>query len=66
MPMRTRPSNPPRGSSSVSKPKKPRLSKVEEDDVKLAEKVFGKRLKKELDRVAETAGKKGVTKSMHE
>ncbi len=36
------------------------------NDVKLAEKIFGKRLKKELDRVAETAGRKGVTKSIHE
>ena len=50
----------------MSKPKKPRLSKVEEDDVKLAEKVFGKRLKKELDRVAETAARKGVTKFIYE
>ena len=36
------------------------------DDVKLAENVFGKRLKKELDRVAEAAVRKGVTKSIHE
>ena len=66
MPMRTRPSKSVSRSSSVSKPKKPRLSKVEEDDVKLAEKVFGKRLKKELDRVAETAVRKGVRDSIHE
>ena len=46
--------------------KKRKLPKLEEDDAKLAEKVFGKRLKKELDRVAETSGSKGVTKSMHE
>ena len=46
--------------------KKRKLPKLEEDDAKLAEKVFGKRLKKELDRVAETAGRKGVTKSIHE
>ena len=39
---------------------------MEDDDVKLAEKIFGKRLKKELDRVAEAAVRKGVTKSMHE
>ena len=36
------------------------------DDAKLAEKVFGKRLNKELDRVAETAVRKGVTNSIHE
>ena len=36
------------------------------DDVKIAEKVFGKRLKKELDRVAETAVGKGVRDSIHE
>ena len=36
------------------------------DDVKIAEKVFGKRLKKELDRVAETAVRKGVKDSIHE
>ena len=46
--------------------KKQKLPKVEEDDVKLAEKIFGKRLKKELDRVAEAAVRKGVTKFMHE
>ena len=39
---------------------------MEEDDVKLAEKIFGKRLKKELDRVAEASVRKGVTQSMHE
>ena len=36
------------------------------DDVKIAEKVFGKRLKKELDRVAETAVRKSVRDSIHE
>ena len=36
------------------------------DDVKIAEKVFGKRLKKELDLVAETAVRKGVRDSIHE
>ena len=46
--------------------KKQKLTKVDMDDVKLAEKVFGKRLKKELDRVVEAAGRKGVTKSMNE
>ena len=46
--------------------KKKQLPRVDVDDAKLAEKVFGKRLKKELDRVAETAGRKGVTKSMNE
>ena len=46
--------------------KKQKLPRVDVDDAKLAEKVFGKRLKKEIDRVAETAGRKGVTKFMHE
>ena len=46
--------------------KKRKLPKLEEDDAKLAEKVFGKRLKKELDRMAETAARKGVMKSMNE
>ena len=46
--------------------KKQKLPKVDMDDVKIAEKVFGKRLKKELDRVAETAVRKGVRDSIHE
>ena len=44
------------------KRRKPRLPNVDVDDAKLAEKVFGKRLKKELDLVAEDVGNKGVTK----
>ena len=33
-------------------------------DSELAEKIFGKTLKKELDLLAETAGRKGVPKSI--
>ncbi len=43
-----------------------RLRNVEVEDVKLAEKVFGKRSKKELDKLAEAAGRKGVRSSIHE
>ena len=50
----------------MTKRKKKQLPRVDVDDAKLAEKVFGKRLKKELDRVAETAGRKGATKSIYE
>ena len=40
----------------MSKPKKPRLSKVEEDDVKLAEKVFGKRLRQVQNHESRSSG----------
>ena len=41
-------------------PKKKRKPSAELTDTELAEKVFGKRLKKELDKVIETVDKKGV------
>ena len=44
------------------KRRKQKLPNVDVDDAKLAEKVFGKRLKKELDREVETVDGKGVTK----
>ena len=48
------------------KKKQKQLPRMDVDDAKLAEKVFGKRLKKKLDLVAETAVRKGVRDSIHE
>ena len=56
-----------RGAGMIKRKKKQKqLPRMDVDDAKLAEKVFGKRLKKELDRVAETAVRKGVRDSIHE
>ncbi len=41
-------------------PKKKRKTSTELTDAELAEKVFGKRLKKELDKVLKDVDKKGV------
>ena len=41
-------------------PKKKRKPSAELTDAELAEKVFGKRLKKELDKMIENVDKKGV------
>ena len=45
-------------------PKKKRKSSAELTDAELAEQVFGKRLKKELDKVLENVDKKGVPNFM--